>query len=242
MKTREFLKKYAYVYLYAACVCLLISHFIGSFAQNVSNLQTFSATPAVIIDAGHGGIDGGTTSCTGVKESHYNLEISQKLERILALLGYHTIMVRTDDRSVATEGTTIREQKRSDLRNRVDLVNSTKNAYYVSIHQNFYPESRYSGPQVFYAGTTGSRELAELLQINMNQALTASGKRTCKKSDGVYIMQHINCPGVLIECGFLSNPEEEKNLRSPEYQNKVCAVIAASLAQYFEKIPFSSVS
>lgn len=235
MKTKEFLKKYAYIYLYVVCACLLISYFIGNSALSVNSPQSFALRPTLIIDAGHGGIDGGTTSCTGVKESQFNLEISQKLDRLLALLGYKTVMVRTEDTSVATEGNTIREQKRSDLRNRVNLVSNSENPLYISIHQNFYPESCYSGPQVFYAATEESKNLATLMQTNMNKALTSSNKRSCKKSDGVYIMQHINCPGILIECGFLSNPEEESKLRTPEYQKKVCGVIAGTLANYIEK-------
>ncbi len=235
MKTRDFLKRYAYIYLYVTSAFVLISFLIGNSALSVNSPQSFSLRPTLIIDAGHGGIDGGTTSCTGVKESQINLEISKRLEQVLSLIGYKTIMVRTEDTSVATEGNTIREQKRSDLRNRVNLVNNTENALYVSIHQNFYPESRYSGPQVFYASTEESKNLAELMQTNMNQALTSSNKRTCKKSDGVYIMQHIDCTGILIECGFLSNPEEESKLRTPKYQNRVCSVIAGTLANYIEK-------
>lgn len=234
MKTREFLKRYAYIYLYVVSACLLISYFVGNSALSVSNPQSFTMRPALVIDAGHGGIDGGTTSCTGVLESKFNLEISKRLDQLLSLLGYETVMVRTEDVSVATEGNTIREQKRSDLKNRVNLVNGMENPIYVSIHQNFYPESRYSGPQVFYASSQESKDLATLMQTNMNEALTASSKRICKKSDGVYIMQHIDCCGILIECGFLSNPEEESKLRTPEYQKKLCSVIAGTLANHIE--------
>lgn len=153
----------------------------------------------------------------------------------MGIMGYRTVMVRTEDTSVATEGNTIREEKRSDLRNRINLVNQTDNPLYISIHQNFYPESRYSGPQVFYGSGGDSKTLATLMQSNMNHILTSSSKRSCKKSSGVYIMEHIDCTGILVECGFLSNPEEERKLRTPEYQKKVSGVIAATLADYIEQ-------
>lgn len=235
MKTSDFLKRYAYVYLYVVSACLLIGYFVGNSALSVHNPQPFTLRPTLVIDAGHGGIDGGTTSCTGVLESKFNLEISKRLDRLLSLLGYETVMVRTEDVSVATEGNTIREQKRSDLRNRVNLVNEMDSPIYVSIHQNFYPESRYSGPQVFYASSQEGKDLATLMQANLNEAFASSSKRSCKKSDGVYIMQHIDCCGILIECGFLSNPEEESKLKTPEYQKNLCSVIAATLANHIEK-------
>lgn len=239
MKTSDFLKRYAYIYLYVVSACLLFGYFVGNSALSVNNPQSFTLRPTLVIDAGHGGMDGGTTSCTGVLESQFNLDISKRLERLLSLLGYETVMVRTEDVSVSTEGSTIREQKRSDLKNRVKLVNEMDNPIYISIHQNFYPESRYSGPQVFYASTEDSKDLATLMQTNLNEALTTSNKRSCKKSDGVYIMQHINCCGILIECGFLSNPEEESKLKTPEYQKKLCSVIAATLANHIEKATVS---
>ena len=235
MTTRELLRKYAYVYLYVVGGFLLAGYLMGGSTVAVHSTQSISSSPMVIIDAGHGGIDGGTVSCTGVKESRINLEIAEKLERIMALLGYETVMVRTEDTSVATEGKTIREQKRSDLRNRVALVNGTEHGLYVSIHQNSYPQSHYSGPQVFYGEGATSHELAQQMQENLNLVLTDSGNRKCKRADGVYIMQHIRRPGILIECGFLSNPREEQLLRDPVYQNRVAAVIAATLAEYMEK-------
>ena len=118
----------------------------------------------VVIDAGHGGEDGGATSCCGFLESDINLEISLRLNDLLNFLGHRTIMVRTEDVSVHTEGQTIAQRKVSDLKNRVQLVNETENALLVSIHQNYFADSRYSGAQVFCADSTGSRKLAEKIQ------------------------------------------------------------------------------
>ncbi|MGM9548835.1 MAG: N-acetylmuramoyl-L-alanine amidase [Faecousia sp.] len=186
----------------------------------------------IIIDAGHGGEDGGATSCKGRLESTYNLEISLRLNDLMHLLGYDTRMIRTTDTAVYTKGETIAQKKVSDLKERVRIVNETENALLLSIHQNNFSDSRYSGAQVFYAGTGGSEQLAKMLQDKLVTTLNPGSKRKSKKSDGVYLMEHIDCTGVLIECGFLSNAEEEAKLRSGAYQKKLCCVIAAAVSQY----------
>ena len=186
----------------------------------------------IVIDPGHGGEDGGATSCTGRMESAYNLEISLRLNDLFHLLGYDTRMIRTTDTAVYTKGETIAQKKVSDLKERVRIVNETENALLLSIHQNNFSDSRYSGAQVFYAGTGGSEQLAKLLQDQLVSTLNPGSNRKIKKSDGVYLMEHIDCTGVLVECGFLSNAEEEAKLRSSTYQKRLCCVIAASVSQY----------
>lgn len=186
----------------------------------------------IVIDPGHGGEDGGATSCSGRLESAYNLEIALRLNDLLHLLGYDTVMIRTTDTSVYTEGKTIAQKKVSDLKERVRIVNDTENALLLSIHQNNFSDGRYSGAQVFYARTEGSEALAKQLQTALVTALNPGSNRQVKKSDGIYLMEHIDCTGVLIECGFLSNVQEEAKLRSPEYQRKLCCVIAATVSRY----------
>lgn len=186
----------------------------------------------IVIDAGHGGMDGGATSCCGVLESRFNLEIAVKLRDLLHFLGYDTRMIRTSDTSVDTEGESIASKKVSDLKNRVRMVNERENAVLVSIHQNTFSDSRYSGAQVFYGPEGESRQLAKELQEAFVRTVNPGSSRKSKPADGVYLMQHINCTGVLVECGFLSNPEEEAKLRSDEYQQKLCCVIAATVTEF----------
>ena len=186
----------------------------------------------IIIDAGHGGEDGGATSCTGKLESAFNLEIALKLNDLLHLLGYDTVMIRTTDCSVYTQGDTIAAKKVSDLKERVRIVNETENALLVSIHQNTFPDSRYSGAQVFYGPQGESQALAAALQTAFCETLNPGSNRKCKKADNVYLMQHIDCTGVLVECGFLSNPEEETKLCDANYQQKICCVIAATVTEF----------
>ena len=186
----------------------------------------------VVIDAGHGGPDGGATSCTGILESQFNLEIALRLRDLMEILGVQTVMIRETDCSVYTQGNTIAQKKVSDLKERVRIVNSTENATLVSIHQNLFADAKYSGAQVFYAKTEGSQELAKNLQKAFIQTLNPDSHRQAKKADGIYLMQHINCTGILIECGFLSNPKEEYLLRNDTYQKKLCAVIATTLCDH----------
>ena len=186
----------------------------------------------IIIDPGHGGEDGGATSCSGILESTYNLEISLRLNDLLHLLGYETKMIRTTDTSVYTKGESLAQKKISDLKERVRIANETEGALVLSIHQNNFPDERYSGAQVFYPQTSGSQELARLLQSALVSSLNPGSRRQIKQAQGVYLMEHIGCTGVLIECGFLSNREEEAKLRSAEFQKRLCCVIAATVGEY----------
>jgi len=185
-----------------------------------------------VIDAGHGGIDGGATSCTGVLESTINLEIAIKLNDLMQFLGFDTVMTRTTDTSIHIKGETIAAQKVSDLKERVRIVNETENAVLISIHQNTFSDSRYGGAQVFYATNGSSRQLAEKLQTALAQTVNPGSNRKCKTSKGIYLMEHIEQMGLLIECGFLSNPQEEAKLRNLAYQKQLCAVIASTIGTY----------
>lgn len=198
----------------------------------IAESQPIERKHCIILDAGHGGEDGGATSCTGKLESGFNLDITLRLNDLLHLLGYDTGMIRTTDTAVYTKGETIAQKKVSDLKERVRIVNETENALLLSIHQNNFSDGKYSGAQVFYAGTEGSKALAKQLQAAFVSTLNPGSNRQCKKSDGVYLMEHIDCTGVLIECGFLSNAEEEAKLSSPEYQKKLCCVIAATVSGF----------
>lgn len=210
----------------AAAVC-------GSRAISVlSQMVPLPRSHRIVIDAGHGGMDGGATSCTGKLESAYNLEIALKLNDLLHLLGHDTVMTRTSDRSIETEGQTIAAKKVSDLKERVRIVNETENALLISIHQNTFSDSRYSGAQVFYGPEGEGQRLAEDLQTAFCTTLNPGSNRKCKKADSVYLMQHIDCTGVLVECGFLSNAQEEAKLSSPDYQRKLCCVIASTLSSF----------
>ena len=185
----------------------------------------------IVIDAGHGGEDGGAVSADGVIESGINLSIARDLDALLTLLGEETVMTRTEDISVYSAGAkTLREKKRSDLENRVALVNGTPNAVLVSIHQNSLPKSpKTRGAQVFFGGIAGSEELAQSVQTALNSAINDGNKEAKRISGDVFLMKHVTAPAVLVECGFLSNRSETGQLQKPDHQMKLAVVIAAGL-------------
>jgi N-acetylmuramoyl-L-alanine amidase len=227
-------KKLMLKLIYTATILLTLT--IASLGNRAVTVISQSIPPereyCFIIDPGHGGVDGGATSVTGKLESAFNLEIGLRLRDLLHFMGYQTSMIRTEDISIHTKGETIAQKKMSDLKERVRICNETPGAILLSIHQNTFSDARYSGAQVFHAATGGSEELAKYLQKNLVDILNKGSNRRAKKSGGVYLMEYINCPGVLIECGFLSNIQEEAKLRNPEYQKQLVCVIAATAADF----------
>lgn len=222
------------IFFYAMVVSMfLFGTLLGNQAvETVAEMIPMERLHRIVIDAGHGGEDGGAISCTGKSESGYNLQIALRLNDLLQLLGYDTVMIRTTDTSVYTSGQTISQKKVSDLKQRVRIVDRTYNALLLSIHQNTFPEEKYSGAQVFYGGAQGSEELAKELQQELVSSLNPGSSRKAKQGKGIYLLDKTNAPGVLIECGFLSNRQEEEKLRSPEYQKKLCCVISAAAARF----------
>lgn len=224
---------YAVVLVGFWCIC----HFGSKAVTAMKQEDLVVGRKCIVIDAGHGGVDGGTTSCTGVTESNLNLETAMRLNDFLHLIGIDTKMIRTTDCSVYTSGETIAAKKVSDLKERVRIVETTPNGILVSIHQNFFAQSIYSGAQVFYGSNKDSLSLAKTLQTNLISTVNPGSKRSAKKATGIYLMEHVSCPAILIECGFLSNPQEEALLRSSDYQKKLCCVIGNTLSEFINSSP-----
>lgn len=183
----------------------------------------------LVIDAGHGGEDGGAVSDTGNIESEINLSIALKLEQIMGLYGVDPVMTRSSgDISYPDDAGTISSKKTADTRNRVKLVNSIDNPVLISIHQNKYTSSGPFGAQVLYSDTSGSKDFAETLQELLISKINPENYRTASEiQENVYIMNNVDCPAVLVECGFLSNPDENRLLETDSYKTKLAAVIAS---------------
>lgn len=211
------------------CICGLC--FVEAYWALPASQTIYAENAAVLVlDAGHGGEDGGAVSEeTGAIESHINLAITKKMDDILGLYGVVPVLIREDDRSMHdADCVTLREKKGSDLKNRVDIVNNVSEATLLSIHQNSFPEAKYHGTQTFYADTDGSRELAEQIQSAICRTLQSENRREAKRiPDTVYLMNHVDCRAVLVECGFLTNPEEAQQLQTDNYQKKLSSVLSA---------------
>ena len=220
-----------------ACMLVLATVLLAGFSLNegiaaMAECNIVTSARTIIIDAGHGGMDGGAVSCTGTYESKLNLEIALRLNDLFHILGYRTVMIRDTDRSIHTAGDTIAQKKLSDLKERTRIVNDTENGLLISIHQNYFTQSKYSGAQVFYTESKESNALANTLQSVICKTINPGSNRKAKESTGVYLMKHIQNPGILVECGFLSNPDEEQKLRSEVYQKLISCVIATTTATF----------
>lgn len=227
-------KRYSALLFYTMVIALfLFGTLLGNQAiTTISEMVPMERLHRIVIDPGHGGVDGGAVSCSGKNESNFNLQIALRINDLLHLLGYDTVMIRSTDSSVYTSGQTIAQKKVSDLKQRVRIVDRTQNALLLSIHQNTFPEGKYSGAQVFFAKTPGSQALAEQLQSDLVSFLNPGSSRKAKQGSGIYLLDKIGATGVLVECGFLSNQQEEAKLRTPEYQKKLCCVISSGLARF----------
>lgn len=208
-------------------------HAVNRWYAAVQTAQLAQAPVTVVIDAGHGGEDGGASAHDGTKESKLNLEIAMRVRDLLALAGVQTRMIRESDVAVYTgECRTISEKKVSDLKSRAKMVTQTNHALLLSIHQNFFEQSKYHGAQVFYAKTDGSEQLAQGIQNALRAGVDPDNHRQIKQSRSVYLMEHVDCTAVLVECGFLSNPQEAERLKQGDYQRKLTAAICGALIVY----------
>ena len=217
----------ALIFSFGAAVRLMHSASHPAFAAAAEEGRSI-----YVLDAGHGGEDGGAVSADGVKESDVNLAITNELDALLRFLGEETVLIRAEDVSIYSEGAeTLRQKKVSDLKNRVALVNDTPDAVLVSIHQNSLPSMpSVHGAQVFHGTVEPGGEVALSVQAALNQSVNIGNEKHEKKIDpSIYLMKNVTCPAILVECGFLSNAIEAAKLQTPEHQKLLSVAIAAGL-------------
>ena len=191
----------------------------------------------VIIDAGHGGEDGGTVGVNGLIEKDVNLDISNILCDMLRASGVNVVMTRTDDRLLYDRNTDYQGRKKKlDLAARLAIADKTPNALLISIHMNSFTDPQYAGLQVWYSpNNTGSSALAELIRAeNRDMLQPGNNRRTKEATSAINLLHNASCPAVLVECGFLSNPEEAKLFESYEYKRKVAFAIFCAVTEYLQ--------
>ena len=224
-------------YVMAAAVTLLAAAAAAALWAGPSARPAMAGTgrQTIVLDAGHGGEDGGAVSRDGVAESSVNLAITRKLRDVFLFLGRDTVLTRTgEDAIYSPEAVTLREKKVSDLKNRVDLINSQPEAVLISIHQNSMPDHpSVHGAQVFYNGAASGPRLGETVQAALHGAVNAGNGKNAKAIDStIYLMKNVQCPAILVECGFLSNRTETGQLLTGGYQLKLAVCIAAGFLQH----------
>lgn len=187
------------------------------------------------IDPGHGGVDPGAVGITGVREDEINLKIGLKLKRLIEQSGGLVIITRDTKEGLYTEESkTIREMKTEDLENRREIINKSKCNIFLTIHLNSFEQSKYYGAQTFYKkGCKDGMELANCIQDELREVLDKNNHRIPQERDDVYLLNEVNISAVLVECGFLSNPVEEKLLISDKYQEKIAWAIYMGIMKYF---------
>ena len=189
----------------------------------------------IVIDAGHGKPDEGAQSSTGTTEAATNLKIALKLQNLLEQSGTTVILTRSDENAIYDiDAKTLKQKKISDIHNRVKIGNESSADLFVSIHLNKIPQQQYDGWQTFYKqGSEEGKKLAVSIQNNLNEALQKENNRVAKTIDNIYIIKHVEIPITIVECGFLSNPTEEKKLLEDEYQNRLAWGIYNGIIDYF---------
>lgn len=217
-------------------LCLSILCFFSVKEQNFKPANAeVKSIPQIILDAGHGGFDGGAVANDGTVEKDINLLISKSLKNMLLQNGYHVIMTRDSDVSTDdVEDATIAVRKKSDLKNRLELMKDYPDAIFVSIHLNKFTTSAANGSQVFYGGKNPlSKSLSDSIQSSIVRLLQPENTRVNKKATtGTYILYNAPLPAVLVECGFLSNSSELKKLKDAEYQRKMAFSIFCGITEY----------
>lgn len=213
----------------------VIFYFFSDISKAVIIQRKIDSLPTVIVDAGHGGADGGAVALDNTAEKDYNLDIALKIEQILKMNGFKVIMTRTEDIMTCDEGlSTLRSKKVSDIHNRFSIIENNPDAIFVSIHQNKFPDSSQHGTQVFYSGNNSeSKILADTVQQTIVNALQKDNVRQTKKSGTeIYLLYHSKIPSILVECGFVSNYEDLQKLRTDEYKTKLAMLIADGIIKY----------
>lgn len=232
--------------MYSVSIVLALFFVLGvlQISESSKYIQTSSAPDntekiKVIIDAGHGGVDGGAVAGDGTLEKDLNLKIAQILNEMLRMSGAETIMIRDSDISIHDDSaTTIRAKKASDIHNRFEIMENNPEYIFVSIHQNTYSDPQYKGAQLFYSpNVSSSVDLARCLQESFSSHLQKENEREIKKcTTDVFLIYHAKTTAVLCECGFVSNSEELENLKNSEYQKQVAFCIFSGILDYYSSI------
>ncbi len=217
-------------------IVVILSFVLTPYGNFVSTSSDEFVQPTIILDAGHGGFDGGAVASDGTVEKDINLNISKKINEMLKLAGFNVIMTRDSDSATDnTDSYVISERKKSDLKERLKIINDNPDAIFVSVHLNKYTTSTASGSQVFYSpNNENSSKLGQSIQSSVISLLQKDNTRTIKKgTKSTYLLHNAKIPSVIVECGFLSNSNELKLLKNDDYQSKMAFAIFSGILEYF---------
>lgn len=229
------MKKIKWQWILGSILLVLILAVVLDKKTAIQTVSEQNLRETLVIDAGHGGFDGGAVGASGVIEKDINLSIAQRVSDLAAFFGYQTKMTRTTDTALDYNGTkTIRQNKVADIKARESIVNSIQSPVFISIHLNKFSDAQYHGAQVFYSGgNEKGKPLAESVQEKLISGVDTENHRQAKKAENsIYLMKRLTCPAIIVECGFLSNPTEEIKLTNEEYHKKLAMCILSGYMAY----------
>lgn len=230
-----FLRKGSAFLLSVAILCTAALLAIACSSVNIPTSETIALEKAVIIDAGHGDPDGGALGSDGTREAELNLAVAQRLAQLFAEADTQVIMTRTTSEGIHDkELVGISAQKKSDMRRRREIQQSMDGALFISIHMNYFSDSKYYGAQVVYDGQSDtSKRLAECIQASLKEHVDEENNREAMKSNGkLFLLKSPSVPSVIVECGFMSNANELAMLKSEEYQDRLAKAIYIGAQNY----------
>ena len=231
-------KKIRYSVIGLFAVFMIVAIALSSKEEYKNYIDTVSlpvSGKVVVVDAGHGVPDEGAEVGDGTTEAQTNLKITLKLQNLLEQSGCTVILTRSDENGIYDlDSKTLKQKKISDIRNRVKIGNKSSADIFVSIHLNKIPEQQYFGWQTFYnKNSEKGQKLAKQIQNNLNEAIQKDNKRAAAKIENIYIVNNVEIPMTIVECGFISNPEEKELLLTDEYQNRLAWGIYNGIIDYF---------
>lgn len=235
---RKTLIAYIAILAVAIAAMALMGNAFQTVAIKAQTANVLPPRPKLVIDAGHGGEDGGAVSSDGTMEKDINLDIALRLQKLLVLSGCDVTLTRDSDKAIYEEGAdSLKSKKVSDMKKRLSIFNEDPEQTVISIHQNKFPQTQYSGTQVFYSGQTQeSNLLAESIKASIVGMLQPQNTRETKKADkNIYLLYNAKVPAVIVECGFLSNSEELARLKTEEYRQEMAFAIYCGYLNYYNQ-------
>lgn len=230
-------KKICYILICAImsfCFVILMISSAANIKLNTISSSISKEIPYVVIDAGHGGEDGGAIINDKISEKNINLDIANKTADLTTFLGFETTKTRSTDTALSSQENTIRQRKVSDMKKRLEIYNADSKNIVVSIHQNKFSQEKYKGTQIFYSkNNTKSQYLAEKIKFSVKGLLQPDNTREIKQAgNDIYLLKNTTQPAVIVECGFISNKEECQKLIDDVYQKQMAFAITCGLLNY----------
>ena len=234
MRVSKLIYSFICIILISSFIVLMISAF-SKLTVSTTNVSYSKPLPAIVIDAGHGGEDGGAVSSEGIFEKDINLKIANTTADFFRFMGFKVTQTRNTDIMLDSGEDTIRARKVSDMKKRLEIFNADTSNIILSIHQNKFTESKYYGTQIFYSPNhQNSNALAESIKHTVITLLQPENTRECKKADGnIYLLKNTTNPAVIIECGFLSNPDELSKLLTEKYRQQISYSITMGFLNFY---------